>query len=150
MNSFHWSLKSFQELSVDELYALMRLRQEVFIVEQNCPYLDADGKDKYAHHLMGYNNGKLVAYARLLPPGVSYTEASIGRVITATDERGKAFGQALMLKAIEEMQNLYGQAHIRIGAQQYLKAFYESFGFEQEGEPYLEDGIPHIIMLRQV
>jgi ElaA protein len=71
-------------------------------------------------------------------------------VITATDERGKAFGQALMLKAIEEMQNLYGQAHIRIGAQQYLKAFYESFGFEQEGEPYLEDGIPHIIMLRQV
>ncbi len=95
MNSLHWLLKSFQELSVDELYAFMRLRQEVFIVEQNCPYWDADGKDKYAHHLMGYNNSKLVAYARLLPPGVSYTEASIGRVITATDERGNAFGQAL-------------------------------------------------------
>jgi ElaA protein len=150
MNALQWTLKPFLSLSVDELYSLMQLRQEVFIVEQNCPYLDADGKDKHAHHLMGYKNGKLVAYARLLPPGVSYTECSIGRVLTATNERGKAFGQSLMVKAIEEMQNLYRQSHIRIGAQQYLKAFYESFGFEQEGEPYLEDGIPHIIMLRQV
>lgn len=148
MNQLNWVVKAFADLSIDELYALMCLRQEVFVVEQNCAYLDADGKDKYAFHLMAYSEDKLVASARLLPAGVSYAEASIGRVVTAIDERRKSFGQALMAKSIAELHRLYGQVPIRIGAQQYLKTFYESFGFVQEGDPYLEDGIPHIIMLR--
>jgi len=149
MNNLLWVLKSFSSLSVDELYAVLRLRQEVFVVEQNCSYLDTDGKDRYAHHLMAYLDEQLVAYSRILPPGISYAEASIGRVITAPHHRGNTFGQALMAKSIEALFALHGQVPIRIGAQQYLKVFYERYGFVQEGEPYLEDGIPHLIMLRK-
>lgn len=144
-----WKLKQFQLLTPEELYALMRLRQEVFIVEQNCAYLDADGKDEYCHHLSGFNsNGELIAYARIVPPGISYAEVSIGRVITSLKYRRGGFGKELMERAIEETGKLYPGA-IRIGAQKYLQRFYEGFGFKQEGEPYLEDGIPHIIMVRQ-
>jgi ElaA protein len=144
----HWVFKSFRDLSVTELYAIMRLRQEVFVVEQNCPYLDADGKDLKCYHLMGYVNDQLVAYSRIVPPDVSYPEASIGRVVSSTSHRNKAYGIQLMNESIKRIENLYGPVPIRIGAQQYLQKFYESFGFARIDEPYLEDGIPHIIMLR--
>jgi ElaA protein len=143
-----WVFKPFAELTLEELYAIMRLRQEVFIVEQNCPYLDADGKDLKSHHLMGYVNNNLVAYSRIVKPGVSYDEVSIGRVVSSTQHRGLAYGRQLMVESIRQIETLYGTVPIRIGAQQYLQKFYESFGFVREGEPYMEDGIPHIIMLR--
>lgn len=144
-----WQLKHFKELSGTELYNLMRVRQEVFIVEQNCPYLDADGKDIYCQHLIGYVDGEIAAYARIVPPHVSYNEPSIGRVITTAKYRSSGYGKLLMQKAITETINTYGAVDICIGAQLYLKKFYESFGFVQQGEVYDEDGIDHIIMLRR-
>ena len=144
-----WQLKHFKELSGTELYNLMRVRQEVFIVEQNCPYLDADGKDIYCQHLIGYVDGEVAAYARIVPPHVSYNEPSIGRVITTAKYRTGGYGKLLMQKAITETINTYGAVDIRIGAQLYLKKFYESFGFLQQGDVYDEDGIDHIIMLRR-
>src|SRR4051812_16903899 len=132
----NWFLRPFKKLSSEDLYAIMQLRQEVFIVEQSCPYLDADGKDMDALHLMGFRGDHLVAYARLLPPGVSYAEVSIGRVVTAPKYRGKKYGKQLMKKALEEATDLYGAVPIRIGAQTYLKKFYEGFGFIDIGEPY--------------
>jgi len=143
-----WVFKSFNELTLHELYAIMRLRQEVFIVEQNCPYLDADGKDLKSYHLMGYAGDELVAYSRIVKPGVSYDEVSIGRVVSSTRQRKMALGRQLMDESLRQIKNLYGPVPVRIGAQQYLQKFYESFGFVREGEPYLEDGIPHIIMVR--
>ncbi|MBL7777126.1 MAG: GNAT family N-acetyltransferase [Chitinophagales bacterium] len=141
--------KPFADLTLAELYAMMQLRQEVFIVEQNCPYLDADGKDVKSHHLLCYDTDALVAYCRLLPSGVSYEEPSIGRVITAARVRNTGLGKLLMQKAIEHIELLFGNNTIRIGAQAYLKKFYEQFGFEDMQQPYLEDGIPHLIMLRK-
>lgn len=143
-----WQLKEFRELSVEELHSILRLRQEVFVVEQNCPYLDADGKDLSSDHLMGLVNKELAAYARLVPPGISYEEASIGRILTAPKYRRKELGKQLMNVAIAEIEKIYGQVPIKIGAQQYLKKFYEAFGFANLNKPYMEDGIPHIIMLR--
>ena len=142
-----WIFKPFAELSLTELYAIMRLRQEVFIVEQNCPYLDADGKDFKSYHLMGYAGNDLVAYSRIVKPGVSYEEVSIGRVVSSNQHRGLAYGRQLMAESIAQTEKLYGLVPIRIGAQQYLQKFYESFGFERQGESYMEDGIPHVIML---
>lgn len=144
-----WQLKHFKELSPTELYAIMRVRQEVFIVEQNCPYLDADGKDVYCQHLIGMADGEIAAYARIVPPQVSYAEPSIGRVITTAKYRSGGYGRLLMQKAITETINAFGAVDIRIGAQLYLKKFYEGFGFVQQGEVYDEDGIDHIIMLRR-
>lgn len=141
--------KPFADLTLTELYATMQLRQEVFIVEQNCPYLDADGKDVKSHHLLCYDTDVLVAYCRLLPAGVSYEEPSIGRVITAARVRNTGLGKQLMQKAIEHIELLFGNNTIRIGAQAYLKKFYEQFGFEDMQQPYMEDGIPHLIMLRK-
>jgi ElaA protein len=143
-----WIFKPFTELSLTELYNIMRLRQQVFIVEQNCPYLDADGKDLKSYHLMGYAGNDLVAYSRIVKPGVSYDEVSIGRVVSSTNHRGKAYGKELMAESIKQIEKLYGPVPVRIGAQQYLQKFYESFGFVRQGEPYMEDGIPHIIMLK--
>ena len=143
-----WKLKLFNELTSEELYAILQLRQRVFIVEQNCPYLDNDGKDLHCHHLWLLEQGNIAAYCRLVPAGVSYEEVSIGRVISAPEYRGKGYGQLLMVKAIETVEQLYGQVPVRIGAQAYLKTFYENFGFADLNEPYMEDGIPHLIMLR--
>ena len=143
-----WKLKLFNELTVAELYAVLRLRGEVFIVEQNCPYLDPDGKDFDSHHLMGYVGEELAAYSRLVFPGISYDEVSIGRVITSPKYRGKEYGKLLMQQSIAEIERMYGHVPIRIGAQAYLKKFYEGFGFVDLNEPYLEDGIPHLIMLK--
>jgi len=143
-----WKLKFFNELSTEELYKILQLRSEVFIVEQNSPYQDLDGKDFKCYHFMGYSDKGLVAYTRLLPKGVSYAEASIGRVVTSRSVRGEGAGKELMNLSIIEIERLFGKGPIRIGAQLYLKKFYESFGFMHEGESYNEDNIPHIIMLR--
>lgn len=143
----HWVLKSFPELTAAELYAIMQLRNEVFVVEQNCVYQDADGKDAHCWHLAGWNDGKLVAYTRLLPPGISYAEASIGRVVTSPAYRGTGAGRQLMQESIVHTQRLFHCTEIRIGAQLYLNQFYRSLGFRDAGFQYLEDGIPHIEMI---
>ncbi|MFI5150620.1 MAG: GNAT family N-acetyltransferase, partial [Bacteroidia bacterium] len=151
MNKLRWTLCPFSELKPSALYAILQLRNEVFVVEQNCVFQDADGKDEACLHLQGYDpKGKLIAYSRIVPPGVSYLEASIGRVVTSPAARGTGAGRELMKQSIEEVRKLYGAVPIRIGAQSYLQKFYASFGFEIDGEEYLEDNIPHYIMLKKL
>ena len=145
----HWTLKKFEDLSPYELYAILRLRTEVFVVEQNCVFQDMDNKDQPAYHLMGWENDTLIAYTRLIPPHLSYKEPSIGRVVTSASARGGGIGRKLMEKSIEEIVRLYGKTPIKLGAQLYLKKFYESLGFKQSGNVYDEDGIDHIEMIRQ-
>ena len=147
----HWNCKPFYELNLDELYAMMQLRQEVFVVEQDCAYLDADGLDQKAWHLMGWDDKKqLIAYSRLLPKGLSYSEyAAIGRVVTSNKVRGKGVGKQLMGETIKHIKQIFDTSTIKISAQCYLIRFYESFGFFSIGEEYLEDGIPHIAMIRK-
>jgi ElaA protein len=146
--NIHWILKKFDELGVQELYAMLRLRSEVFVVEQNCVFQDMDNKDQPCYHLMGWENDLLIAYTRLMPPGVAYEHASIGRVVTAQSARGTGIGRALMEKSIVDAEGLFGNVAIKIGAQLYLKEFYQSFGFQQSSDIYDEDGIDHIEMLR--
>ncbi len=145
--NMQWRLKKFNELSVEELYAILQLRSIVFVVEQNCPYLDLDDKDQDAWHFMGWKENTLVAYTRLLPPGLAFTECSIGRVVTAPSIRRSGVGRILMNKSIDHCYELFGKGPIQIGAQRYLETFYQSLGFELRGSPYLEDGIPHIHMI---
>ncbi len=139
----------FDQLTTTELYAILALRQEVFIVEQNCPYLDCDGKDQASWHLQGRNaDGQLVCYTRLLPRGVAYADyPSIGRVVSSPLARGTGAGKELMTKSIEQCRHLFGNQPIKIGAQRYLLKFYETFGFRSTGEEYMEDGIPHTKMI---
>jgi ElaA protein len=141
-------LKHFNELTPHELYAIMRLRNEVFVVEQDCVYQDADNKDIYCHHLMLFNGKDLIAYARLLPAGISYDEISIGRVVSSPSVRGTGAGKILMQLAIDSCRKIFGNGPIRIGAQLYAEKFYSDFGFSSSGEIYDEDGIDHIIMIR--
>lgn len=148
-HTFTSSYKFFDDLTAHELYAIMRLRSEVFVLEQQCIYQDADNKDLSAYHLMIQDGDTLIAYARLLPPGISYEYMSIGRVISKQDYHRKGAGRLLMKEAIKACHELFGEGPIRIGAQLYLKKFYESFGFVQTGEVYLEDDIEHIEMTRQ-
>lgn len=143
-----WQLKNFDSLTPHELYAILRLRTEVFVIEQACIFQDMDNKDQHSYHLMGWENKNLVAYTRLVPPGISYQEPSIGRVVTAPAARGSGIGKLLMEKSIEEIVKSYGKTPIRLGAQLYLKKFYESLGFKQVSDVYDEDGIDHIEMLR--
>ncbi len=145
-----WYHKHFKNLLTTELYQILQLRNEVFIVEQNCPFQDLDDKDFKCYHLMGFDTDsqKVMAYTRIVPAGVSYEEASIGRVVTSPLARGSGIGKQLMQKSIELLEELYGGVSIKIGAQLYLKKYYESFGFEQLDEIYLEDGIEHILMIR--
>lgn len=145
----NWTLKKFEDLSPYELYAILRLRTEVFVVEQNCVFQDMDNKDQPAYHLMCWENNTLIAYTRLIPPHLSYNEPSIGRVVTSASARGGGIGRKLMEKSIEEIVRLYGKTPIKLGAQLYLKKFYESLGFIQSGDIYDEDGIDHIEMIRQ-
>jgi len=145
----NWILKKFDALTPYELYAILRLRSEVFVVEQNCVFQDMDNKDQECYHLMGWIDQHLAAYTRLVPPGLSYPEPSIGRVVTSPAVRGNGTGKTLIDKSIEELISLFGNGPIKIGAQLYLKKFYNSFGFEQVGEIYDEDGIDHIKMIRQ-
>jgi len=143
----NWTCKTFAELTPDELYAILRLRSEVFVVEQNCVFLDMDNKDQKSHHLMGWQDGELLGYTRLLRSGISYVESSIGRVVTSPAARRRGAGRDLLNKSIATLYTLYGKQPIRIGAQCYLTKFYESFGFVPKGEIYLEDGIQHVEML---
>lgn len=147
MAAITWTCKHFDDLSTRELYAIIRLRNEVFVVEQNCVFQDADNKDFYGWHLMGWQNQELVAYTRLFPKGVSYNYASIGRVVTSASVRGSGAGRELMLESIKKLQEIWGKQPIQIGAQLYLRKFYESLGFQQISPVYLEDGIEHIEML---
>lgn len=146
----NWVCKTFDQLTLEELYALIALRTEVFIVEQHCPFQDQDGKkDFLSFHFLGKDvNNQLIAYTRLVPKGLAYSEMSIGRVVSSPAFRGKGVGKILMEKSIEQLYDLYGKLPIRIGAQFYLKSFYESFGFIKAGEIYLEDGIEHIEMVK--
>lgn len=142
-----WINKKFEALNPDELYAILRLRNEVFAVEQNCVYPDMDNKDQPAVHLMGWQDKNLVAYTRIIPAGIAYTEPSIGRVVTARSIRRSGIGRELMKRSLDLLFNLYGKQPVRIGAQLYLQDFYTSLGFRPTGEIYLEDGIPHIEMV---
>ena len=148
MNQYNWYHKSFNELTPQELYAIMHLRSEVFVVEQKCPYLDPDGKDLQSWHLMGWDDQKLVAYSRLLPSNLAFDEISIGRVVSSPAYRRTGAGRELMKNAIETAYRLFGRQPIKIGAQLYLQKFYESLGFMQASEMYLEDDIPHIEMVK--
>ena len=145
-----WKALTFDELSNNQLFELLKLRVDVFVVEQNCPYQELDEKDRHSetHHLMGFKDEELVACARLLPAGLSYPSISIGRVATRQSFRGKGAGKLLMQSAIEHCENLWAGQDIEIGAQEYLKGFYESFGFVVTSDMYLEDDIPHIDMIR--
>ncbi|MBC7555854.1 MAG: GNAT family N-acetyltransferase [Chryseobacterium sp.] len=144
-----WKIKPFETLSTNELYDILKLRSEIFVVEQNCVYLDMDGKDKLALHLFGEFEGKIVAYSRLFNSGISFDNASIGRVVVAVNYRDNKWGHELMREAIAEIKSHFGESKITIGAQLYLKKFYESHGFVQTSEMYLEDDIPHIEMKRE-
>ena len=137
----------FEELGSHTLYALLKLRQEVFCLEQECNYLDIDGKDPLAWHVLGYVQGELVATARLLMPGEVYADASIGRVVTSAVVRGVGLGRVLMQYAVEQCRQRFPEWAIRIGAQDHLRDFYRSFGFEICGDAYLEDGILHVEMV---
>ncbi len=143
----HWLLKRFDELTPYQLYAALQLRSAVFVVEQNCVYLDADDKDQNSYHLLGFVDNKLVAYTRIVPARIMYQEVSIGRVVTAPGVRRIGVGRQLMQQSIKSVYNLLNNVPIRIGAQLYLQEFYASFGFQQISDVYLEDGIEHIYML---
>lgn len=148
MDKLNWTYKSFEQLSPEELYDILRLRSEIFVVEQNCVYLDTDNKDQQSFHLCARLNDALVAYARILPPGLAYEEPSIGRVSTSPSYRKHGAGRILMEKAIEFTSKQFPGHDIKIGAQLYLNKFYSSLGFKQLGDTYIEDGIPHIHMIR--
>lgn len=141
-----FKIKRFKELSVVELYSLLQLRSEVFVVEQNCVYQDIDGKDEKAIHVLGYYNNELAAYSRIFNKGYYFDEASIGRVIVSPKYRDKKFGHDLMRVSMNAIKENFNETAITISAQEYLKKFYESHGFVQTSEMYLEDDIPHIQM----
>ncbi|MBF6608695.1 MAG: GNAT family N-acetyltransferase [Flavobacterium sp.] len=141
-----WKIKRFEELSAHELYNVLSLRNEVFVVEQNCVYQDADGKDKTALHVLGLNEGEIVAYARIFNRGEYFENASIGRVVVEPAFRGKNIGHELMKVAVKSVADLYSEQQITISAQSYLEGFYLQHGFVTQGKPYLEDGIPHVRM----
>lgn len=146
MNEISWTLLPFEALKPTTLYDLLRLRSEVFVVEQHCVFLDMDDKDQHCYHLLGFQEDKLVAYTRLVPPGVIYPEPSIGRVVTSPSVRRTGLGRVLMEKSIEKTRELFGGERIVIGAQLYLENFYSSLGFVKREDVYLEDDIEHIKM----
>lgn len=144
-----WQFLSFTELSPKTLYDILKGRAEVFVVEQQCAYLDMDGIDAHAHHLSLYSDfGDLIAYSRLVPPNLMFQEPSIGRVLTRQDSRGKGFGRELMRESIARATARYPNVGIRISAQAYLEKFYNDFGFLRVSDNYDEDGIAHLEMLR--
>lgn len=148
MNEYKFKIAAFNELSLEELYKILFLRNEVFIVEQNCVYQDIDNKDSKAIHIMLFKNEALVAYARVFKPGDYFKEASIGRVVVSKSKRNLNLGKKLMKKAISYINKDLLLFKIEISAQLYLKKFYESLGFVSIGEEYLEDDIPHIKMIK--
>jgi len=139
-----WAWKKFTNLSTDELYKIIQLRERVFVIEQNCIYLDCDDKDRDAWHLFGVVEGKIHAYLRAFGPGLKYAEAAFGRVVTSPELRGTGLGRELTAAGIERIRAQFSGASIRISAQAYLQKFYESFGFVRVSDEYREDDIPHI------
>ena len=140
-------IKAFSELDTTELYQIIHLREKVFVVEQECFYLDADNNDQESWHLLYYSNDTLAAYLRILPPNTTYEFPSIGRVVVEKKYRNKNIARKIMTEAINFLNIKYGDTRIKIGAQTYLNSFYKSLGFVDDGEEYLEDGIPHIHMV---
>lgn len=143
-----FKIKRFKELSLNELYSVLQLRSEVFVVEQNCVYQDIDGKDEKALHVIGYYNDKIVAYTRIFDKGYYFDETSIGRVVVSPKYRDKKWGYQLMQVSIDAIKEYFEDTKITISAQQYLTKFYQSLGFVQTSEVYLEDDIPHVQMKR--
>src|SRR6056300_254126 len=147
MTNINTYWKSFDELTNRELYGMLQLRAAIFVVEQNCPYQDLDGKDLKSHHLLCFENERLIGTARVLPPDVSYSgAASIGRIVVATNHRGTKLGRAVVELSLAKVRAIWGDIPLLIGAQARLQGFYESLGFAAEGEVYDEDGINHITM----
>jgi ElaA protein len=143
-----WVCKAYHELSRDELYELLKLRQVVFVVEQACSYLDLDDKDRRAWHLWSASGSEFEAYLRYFAPGELFAEASLGRIVTAPARRRGGLGRALVAEGLARLARQFGPCPVRIGAQSYLERFYASFGFERCGPEYVEDGIPHLPMRR--
>ncbi|NQO45945.1 GNAT family N-acetyltransferase [Streptococcus suis] len=143
----NWEIKAFDQLSLQELYSILTLRTDVFVVEQACPYPEVDRKDLNCLHLLGTDEGELVAYLRILPAGLSYDEVSIGRVVIKASHRGKGLGRPMMEQAIAYITTEWKESLIKIGAQAYLERFYQSLGFEPVSEVYLEDDILHLDMV---
>lgn len=149
MNKLNWKIKAFNELTNVELYECLKLRQTVFAWEQHCAYIDCDDKDSMSYHVLGLHKDLLVAYSRIIPAGIAFDEVSIGRIITHPKYRRLGYGKELLSVSLQESERLYGKRPIKIGAQKWLRRFYESFGFESLYVEYLEDGIPHIVMMRK-
>ena len=148
MSTFRWQWCVLEELSAAEVYAVLAARSAVFVVEQSCPYQDADGFDLEAEHLIVWSAAAVAAYLRVLPPRVKFEERSIGRIITSGAFRGTGLGRALLAHTLARLDASFPAEPVRIGAQARLSAFYESFGFRQASTVYMDDGIPHIEMLR--
>lgn len=149
MSNVVWKIKTFDEFTVPELYAVLKARVDVFIIEQNCPYPDLDNYDQKAVHIWAEENGEVLAYCRIFDKGIKYDETSIGRVLTTEKARGKSLGKQLIQYAVEIIENRFHTSEIRISAQDYLLRFYGGFGFEDTGKKYLEDDIPHTEMIRK-
>jgi len=140
--------KTFKDLTTIELYNLLQLRSEVFVVEQDCVYQDLDGKDEKALHIIGKKENKIVAYTRVFKPGDYFKEASIGRVVVSKEERQHKYGYDIMKASINAVKDYFNETKIKLSAQTYLKKFYNNLGFKETGEEYLEDGIPHVAMIK--
>ena len=142
------SIKTFNELSLDELYYLLQLRSEVFVVEQDCVYQDVDGKDQKALHVIGKKEDSIIAYTRIFKPGDYFKEASIGRVVVSKNQRYLKYGHQIMIASVNAVEDAYHTKEIKISAQKYLEKFYNNLGFKTIGDSYLEDGIPHLGMVK--
>jgi len=148
---FEHQVKSFQELSLEEFHDIIALRIQIFIIEQNCPYQEVDGKDKLAHHLFFKNEmDEIIAVTRILPQGISYAEVAIGRVVVHDDYRGTGLGNQLMADSMNFVRDKYGEVPVRLSAQKHLENYYGNHGFKSTGKEYLEDGIPHVEMLYNI
>ena len=143
----NFTLKKFEQLTTGELYSILKVRTEVFVVEQNCPYPEVDGKDLKSYHLYKEEDGEVIAYLRILPPGVSYEELSIGRVLVKKEYRGQKLAHQMLEYALQFIQNKLNETTVKIQAQAHLRNFYGSFGFKAVTETYLEDNIPHVDMI---
>ncbi len=143
-------IKTYRELTKDDLYALLQLRSEVFVVEQQCVYQDIDGLDIKALHVLGLEKGKLCAYTRLFKSGDYFEFPSIGRVVVSKEQRKHGYGKQIMLSSISFIESKWREEKIVLSAQTYLKKFYRELGFIEQGEEYLEDDIPHIKMIRKI
>lgn len=149
--TFEHQAKKYEELSLDEFHDIIALRIQIFVIEQDCPYQELDGKDKIAYHLFFKNNdGEIIAASRILPQGISYEEASIGRVVVHENHRGTGLGHQLMADSMKFVKEEFGHVPVRLSAQKHLEKYYGNHGFKSTGKEYLEDGIPHVEMLYNI